>query len=86
MKSEETADEFFDALVKLRGVAELDRRLLRMLCDMQGKQDKLSDSAQKFLCLCFSLWNDGNTRVPLDSKTFLGEKWWHRKWESLKIR
>jgi len=43
----------------------------------------VSETTQKFLCLCFSLWDDGNTRVPLDAKLF--KERWLKKWDALKI-
>ncbi len=71
-------DTFFDALKDMRGIAELDKYLLHALFRMQPD---ISESTQKFLCLCFSLWDDGNTRVPLDVHEF--SKRWMRKWSGL---
>ena len=72
-------DLFFDKLKEMRGIAELDRHLLHLLLTMQTD---VSEQAQKFLCLCFSLWDDGNTRVPLDVVLF--NERWNRKWNGLK--
>ena len=72
-------DLFFDKLKEMRGIAELDRHLLHLLLTMQPD---VSEPAQKFLCLCFSLWDDGNTRIPLDV-TLFSERW-NRKWNGLK--
>ena len=72
-------DLFFDKLKEMRGIAELDRHLLHLLLTMQPD---VSEQAQKFLCLCFSLWDDGNTRVPLDVALF--NERWNRKWNGLK--
>ena len=71
-------DTFFDTLKEMRGIAELDKHLLHALIRMQPD---ISESTQKFLCLCFSLWDDGNTRVPLDAGEF--SKRWTRKWNGL---
>ena len=71
-------DTFFDTLKEMRGIAELDKHLLHALFRMQPD---ISESAQKFLCLCFSLWDDGNTRILLDADEFL--KRWTRKWNGL---
>lgn len=73
-------DSFIDKLKEMRGIAELDRHLLHLLLEM--KPD-MSEATQKFLCLCFSLWDDGNTRVPLDAKLF--KERWLKKWDALKI-
>ena len=63
----ESLDTFFDKLKVMRGIAELDKHLLHALFRMQPD---ISERTQKFLCLCFSLWDDGNTRVPLDIGIF----------------
>jgi exodeoxyribonuclease V alpha subunit len=72
-------DVFFGHLKEMRGIADLHGFLLQMLVEMQPE---LPLSAQKFLCLCFSLWSDGNTRVPLNAELFADM--WNRKWNSLK--
>jgi len=72
-------DAFFDNLKAMRGITELDKHLLQMLTTMQPD---IPESAQKFLYLCFSLWNDGNTCVSLNAKDF--SKKWFEKWEFLK--
>ena len=74
-----TIDAFFDQLKEMRGIAELERHLLHTLCEMQPN---LPDTAKKFLCLCFSLWSDGNTRVPLEPEIFTST--WNKKWDALK--
>lgn len=73
-------DSFIDNLKEMRGIAELDRHLLHLLLEMKPS---VSETTQKFLCLCFSLWDDGNTRVPLDAKLF--KERWFKKWDALKI-
>ena len=73
-------DSFIDKLKEMRGIAELDRHLLHLLLEMKPS---VSETTQKFLCLCFSLWDDGNTRVPLDAKLF--KERWLKKWDALKI-
>ena len=70
----------------MRGIAEIDRHLLHLLLEMKSDKSKeettVSEATQKFLCLCFSLWDDGNTRIPLDVGLFK-EKWF-KKWNGLK--
>ena len=82
-----TIDSFINDLKEMRGIAELDRHLLHLLLEMKsGKSEgkpTISETTQKFLCLCFSLWDDGNTRVPLDAKLF--KERWFKKWDALKI-
>jgi exodeoxyribonuclease V alpha subunit len=74
-----TIDSFVNDLKEMRGIAELDRHLLHLLFEM--KPD-VSETTQKLLCLCFSLWDDGNTRVPLDVELF--KEKWNKKWNGLK--
>ena len=73
-------DTFFETLKDMRGIAELDKHLLHTLFRMQPG---ISESTQKFLCLCFSLWDDGNTRVPLEKEAFAER--WNKKWNGLKL-
>ena len=72
-------DSFINDLKEMRGIAELDRHLLHLLFEMKPN---VSEATQKFLCLCFSLWDDGNTRVPLDVALF--KERWSKKWNGLK--
>ena len=67
-------------LKDMHGIAELDKHLLHALFRMQPG---ISESTQKFLCLCFSLWDDGNTRVPLEKEAFAER--WNKKWNGLKL-
>ena len=73
-------DMFFDSLKSMRGIAELNKHLLHTLFKMQPG---ISESTQKFLCLCFSLWDDGNIRVSLDVEKF--SELWFKKWKGLKL-
>ena len=70
--------EFFHALEEMRGIKALDRHLLVLLRQMET----IPEDVQKFLCLCFSLWDDGNAFVSLKEGAFR-EKW-GKKWEGLK--
>ena len=72
-------DSFINDLKEMRGITELDRHLLHLLLEMKPG---VSEATQKFLCLCFSLWDDGNTRVPLDATLF--KERWNKKWNGLK--
>ena len=79
-------DSFINDLKEMRGIAELDRHLLHLLLEIKSGKSKgessVLETTQKFLCLCFSLWDDGNTRVPLDAKLF--KEKWNKKWNGLK--
>ncbi|WP_298768089.1 AAA family ATPase [uncultured Fibrobacter sp.] len=79
MNSNNSFETFFETLKNMRGIADLNLYLMRFLIQQQPEID---GNTQKFLCLCFSLWDDGNTRVPLDAAKF--ESIWNRKWNSLK--
>ena len=79
MKNFSKIDSFIDDLKEMRGIADLDGYLLHLLFEMKPG---VSETTQKFLCLCFSLWDDGNTRIPLDVGLFK-EKWF-KKWNGLK--
>ncbi len=70
--------EFFHALREMRGIKALDRHLLVLLRQMET----IPEDVQKFLCLCFSLWDDGNAFVSLKEESFLAK--WGGKWEGLK--
>ena len=72
-------DSFINDLKEMRGIAEIDKHLLHLLLEMKPG---VSETTQKFLCLCFSLWDDGNTRVPLDAALF--KERWSKKWNGLK--
>lgn len=67
-------ESFFETLKSMRGIADLDLYLMRFLFQQQPEMEV---NVQKFLCLCFSLWDDGNTRIPLDIAEF--ESVWNRK-------
>lgn len=70
--------EFFHALEEMRGIKALDRHLLALLRQMET----IPEDVQKFLCLCFSLWDDGNAFVSLNKDPFLDK--WNEKWNGLK--
>lgn len=74
----ESLDEFIDALTEMRGLVALDKHLLHLLFEI--KKD-VPLQTQKFLTLCLSLLDDGNTRVPLDASQFTDM--WARKWNGL---
>jgi exodeoxyribonuclease V alpha subunit len=74
----ESLDEFIDALTEMRGLVALDKHLLHLLFEI--KKD-VPLQTQKFLTLCMSLLDDGNTRVPLDASQFTDM--WARKWNGL---
>lgn len=74
----ESIDEFIDALIEMRGLISLDKHLLHLLFEIKSD---ISLHTQKFLTLCMSLLDDGNTRVPLDALHFF--TMWSRKWNGL---
>lgn len=74
----ESIDEFIDALIEMRGLVPLDKHLLHLLSEIKSD---IPLHTQKFLTLCMSLLDDGNTRVPLDSQHF--SAMWARKWNGL---
>lgn len=74
----ESLDEFIDALTEMRGLIALDKHLLHLLFEIKND---VSLQTQKFLTLCMSLLDDGNTRVPLNAQQFANM--WARKWNGL---
>ena len=74
----ESIDEFIDALIEMRGLVPLNKHLLHLLFEIKSD---IPLHTQKFLTLCMSLLDDGNTRVPLDSQHF--SAMWTRKWNGL---
>jgi exodeoxyribonuclease V alpha subunit len=74
----ESIDEFIDALIEMRGLVPLDKHLLHLLFEIKND---IPLQTQKFLTLCLSLLDDGNTRVPLDATQFADM--WNRKWNGL---
>ena len=73
----ESIDEFIDALIEMRGLVPLDKHLLHLLFEIKSD---IPLHTQKFLTLCMSLLDDGNTR-PLDALQFTDM--WTRKWNGL---
>ena len=73
-------EDFFEALKEMRGIQELDLHLIDLLDKMNGG---VENATKKFLCLAFSLFDDGNVRIPLDVSTFMSNKWWAKKWKGL---
>ena len=74
----ESLDEFIDALIEMHGLNPLDRYLLNLLFEI--KKD-VPLQTKKFLTLCLSLLDDGNTRIALDVKPFSAT--WAKKWNGL---
>lgn len=71
-------EEFYDGLKEMRGISAIDKHLLNLLFEIQPSMNL---EVQKFLALCFSLLDDGNTRLPMDTALF--EQMWFRKWQGL---
>ncbi|MCQ2104724.1 MAG: AAA family ATPase [Fibrobacter sp.] len=71
-------EEFYDGLKEMRGISAIDKHLLNLLFEIQPGMNL---EVQKFLALCFSLLDDGNTRLPMDTALF--EQMWFRKWQGL---
>ena len=74
----ESLDEFIDALSEMRGLIALDKHLLHLLFEIKND---VPLQTQKFLTLCLSLLDDGNTRIALDAKQFSAT--WAKKWNGL---
>ena len=77
-KMNDDSQKFFDALKEIRGILPLNEHLLNLLVEMNGGMDA---DVQKFLCMYFSLLDDGNARIELDAAKFL--QLWNKKWEGL---
>lgn len=78
LKMNEESQKFFDALKEIRGILPLNEYLLNLLVEMNGGMDT---NVQKFLCMYFSLLDDGNARIELDADIFL--QTWKKKWDGL---
>lgn len=78
LKMNEESQKFFDALKEIRGILPLNEYLLNLLVEMNGGMDT---NVQKFLCMYFSLLDDGNARIELDADMFL--QTWEKKWDGL---
>lgn len=74
----ESLDEFIDALIEMHGLNPLNRYLLNLLFEI--KKD-IPLQTKKFLALCLSLLDDGNTRISLDAVQFTAM--WAKKWNGL---
>ena len=74
----ESLDEFIDALIEMHGLNPLNRYLLNLLFEI--KKD-IPLQTKKFLALCLSLLDDGNTRISLDKAQFTAV--WVKKWNGL---
>ena len=74
----ESLDEFIDALIEMHGLNPLNRYLLNLLFEI--KKD-IPLQTKKFLALCLSLLDDGNTRISLDDAQFT--TMWTKKWNGL---
>ena len=74
----ESLDEFIDTLIEMHGLNPLNKYLLYLLFEIK---DDISLQTQKFLALCLSLLDDGNTRISLDAVQFTAM--WTKKWNGL---
>lgn len=70
--------EFYEKILGLHGISPLWEKVLLMFKKLQGD---MSDEALCVLCIYFSLLDDGNTCISLDSEKLL-EKWLE-KWRGL---
>jgi len=76
--SSESLKEFIEALIEMRGLNPLNKHLLHLLFEIK---DDVSLQSQKFLALCLSLLDDGNTRIPMNVQAFTAM--WTKKWKGL---
>lgn len=74
----ENFEEFYNSLKEMCGISAIDKHLLNLLFEIQPGMNL---EVQKFLALCFSLLDDGNTRLPMDAALF--EQMWSCKWQGL---
>jgi exodeoxyribonuclease V alpha subunit len=77
-----SADKFYLLLSKMKAVSPIYEKIMKHL--VKSLAPEISDDAQKVLYIYFSLLEDGNTRIPLDSEKLL-EKW-NKKWSGLVIQ
>ena len=79
----ETTAEFYSLLREMRGISPIAEKMHNLLCDLQ-QRPHLSGDAQKVLYIYLSLLEDGNTRIPLDSKRLFAK--WKQKWDGLVVQ
>ena len=72
------ADDFFEALVDMRGIARINHHLLKLLVEIDRQ---MPEAIKKFFLLCLSLGDDGNTRFTMEQESFCSK--WKIKWDSL---
>ena len=75
-------DEFYKLLSSMKAVSPIYEKIMKHL--VKSLAPEISDDAQKVLYIYFSLLEDGNTRIPLDSVKLL-EKW-DKKWSGLVVQ
>ena len=75
-------DEFYKLLSSMKAVSPIYEKIMKHL--VKSLAPEISDDAQKVLYIYFSLLEDGNTRIPLDSEKLL-EKW-NKKWSGLVVQ
>lgn len=78
-----SVQDFFKALQEIRGISALSEKIHHFLCSLQ-QTPPIEENAQKVLYLFFSLLEDGNTRIILDSNRLFAK--WEKKWSSLVIQ
>ncbi len=75
-------DKFYKLLSSMKAVSPIYEKIMKHL--VKSLAPEISDDAQKVLYIYFSLLEDGNTRIPLDSVKLL-EKW-DKKWSGLVVQ
>ena len=78
----ESINEFYKLLSSMKAVSPIYEKIMKHL--VKSLAPEISDDAQKVLYVYFSLLEDGNTRIPLDSEKLL-EKW-NNKWSGLVVQ
>ena len=82
IEENKSVEQFYELLSKMRAISPIYEKIIKHL--VKSLAPEISDDAQKVLYVYFSLLEDGNTRIPLDSEKLL-EKW-NKKWEGLVVQ
>lgn len=72
-------DNFFEEIRSIGAISLIWKNVLEML---KGLQPDISDDALAVFCIYFSLLDDGNTCIPLDSAKL--SEIWKKKWVGLR--
>ena len=82
IEENKSVEQFYELLSKMRAISPIYEKIIKHL--VKSLAPEISDDAQKVLYVYFSLLEDGNTRIPLDSEKLLVK--WNKKWEGLVVQ